>query len=378
MRIPNSKPYFSGKENVYIAEAISRSHISGDGWYTEQVEGFIRRTFNAYHVLMTTSGTHALEMAALLIGLKPGDEVILPSFTFSTTACAVMLRGAHPVFAEIKKSTLNIDPRDVKDKITSKTRAIICVHYAGIGCDMDEILAIAKQHDLYVIEDAAQGVNAKYNHKYLGTIGDFGCYSFHGTKNYTCGEGGALIINPKNQAILERAEAIRNKGTNRSQFLRGDIDKYTWTEVGSSYTPSEILMAHLFAQFSVLEEIQRKRKAIYGNYHQYMQVYEAKGILRTLQIPEECEPNYHLFCVLFNEEAIRDKVMGTLRNRGIEASIHYLPLHSSPLGQQLGYAAEDLPITEQASRCLLRLPMYAGLTEQEQEYVMDIFKGIFI
>lgn len=372
--IPNTKPFYTGVEQAYIAKAIAKGHISGDGFYTKQVAELMCASFHANRILMTTSATHALEMVALLIGLGPGDEVIMPSYTFSSTACAVMLRGAKPVFAEIKHDTLCIDPQAIEEKITSKTKAIICVHYAGVSCDMDEILDLARKHLLYVIEDAAQGVNAKYKGKYLGTLGDLGCYSFHSTKNYTCGEGGALLINKQDKAMLERAEIIRNKGTNRSQFLRGDVAKYTWTDIGSSYTPSEILMATLLAQLEAREEIQAKREVIYRYYRNHLPEHQAKGLFRTQYIPQACESNYHLFAVIFIEEEVRDKVMKILRSKGIEASIHFLPLHSSPMGQKLGYRPEDLPITEKVSSCLLRLPMYAALTEVELEYIVAHFK----
>ncbi|MFA6942211.1 MAG: dTDP-4-amino-4,6-dideoxygalactose transaminase [Clostridiaceae bacterium] len=376
MDIPNTKPYWTGKESKYIADALNSNQVSGDGHYTELVANFIQDNFNSGKVFMTTSGTHALEMAAILIGLKPGDEVIMPSFTFPSTACSIMLRGAKPIFAEVLENTLNIDPEDLQRKITAKTRAVIPVHYAGIGCEMDKIMEIAEKNELYVIEDAAQAVNAKYKGKFLGTWGHFGCYSFHGTKNYTSGEGGALLINLNNDKIIQKAEAVWQKGTNRAQFLRGDVDKYNWVDVGSSYTPSDLLMAVLFAQLSDMQNITDKRKSVYSRYQSQLSKYEEQGRLRMLRIPEDCESNYHLFCVIFKNEITRDKVKYELSKRCITATIHYLPLHSSPMGRKLGYCPDELKLTEMVSKCLLRLPLYPGLTEPEVEYVITSFSEV--
>lgn len=370
MNIPSHKPYWSEKEQKNILDALARGQISGDGCYTELVSAFIENNYGVKKVLMTTSGTHALDMAAILAGLEPDDEVIMPSFTFSSTANAVLLRGAKPVFAEITAETLNIDSDDIENKITVKTKAVIPVHYAGVACDMDRIMAIAAKHGLKVIEDAAQGVNAQYRGRYLGTIGDYGCYSFHGTKNYTCGEGGALLINRENTQIIEKAEIIRQKGTNRCHFLQGNVDKYNWLDTGSSYSPSDLLMAVLLAQLEAVPEITAKRKAVYTAYRNAFEPYEKQGILKMMEIPPDCTPNYHIFWVIFSSQAIRDMVLNGLKGRGVAASFHFLPLHSSPMGETMEYQPDDLPVTENSAKCLLRLPLYAGMTEAELHYVI--------
>ncbi|MGI1657600.1 MAG: dTDP-4-amino-4,6-dideoxygalactose transaminase [Desulfitobacterium sp.] len=376
MNIPSFKPYLSEKEKKYVIDAMERSQISGDGYYTERVTAFIENSFKAHKALMMTSGTHALELAAILANLGPDDEVIMPSFTFSSTANAVLLRGAKPVFAEVEANTLNIDPADLERKITTKTKAMIPVHYAGVACDMDRLMAIASNHHLQVIEDAAQGVNAKYRGRNLGTIGDFGCYSFHGTKNYTCGEGGALLINQKNTQLIEKAEIIRQKGTNRCQFLRGDVHNYNWLDWGSSYSPSDMLMAVLLAQLEAMQEITEKRKAVYAAYRNAFEPYEKQGILRMMEIPSECDANYHIFWVMFNSQAIRDFVLAELKSRGVAASFHFLPLHSSPMGRKMGYKPSDLPITEKSAQGLLRLPLYAGMTEDEYHFVLKAAEAV--
>ncbi|AGA70383.1 TDP-4-keto-6-deoxy-D-glucose transaminase [Desulfitobacterium dichloroeliminans LMG P-21439] len=376
MNIPSYKPYVSEKEKTYVIDALERGQISGDGFYTERVVAFIEKSFKASKALMMTSGTHALELAVILADLGPDDEVIMPSFTFSSTANAVLLRGAKPVFIEVKADTLNIDPVDLERKITAKTKAIIPVHYAGVACDMDRLMTIAANHHLQVIEDAAQGVNAKYRGQYLGTIGDFGCYSFHGTKNYTCGEGGALLIHEKNTQIIEKAEISRQKGTNRSQFLRGDVHNYNWLDQGSSYSPSDLLMAVLLAQLEVMQEITEQRKAIYTLYRNAFEPYEKQGILKVMEIPPECESNYHIFWVMFDRQVIRDFVLAELKSRGVAASFHFLPLHSSPMGRKMGYQPSDLPVTEKSAQGLLRLPLYAGMTEGEYHYVIKTTEAV--
>lgn len=376
MNIPSYKPYLSEKEKVNILDALERGQISGDGYYTERVSAFIENSFGVRKALMTSSGTHALEMASILTGLEPEDEVIMPSFTFSSTANAIILRGAKPVFAEVNPDNLNIEPEDIERKITEKTKVIIPVHYAGVACKMDRIMAIARSNNLMVIEDAAQGVNAKYRGQYLGTIADFGCYSFHGTKNYTCGEGGALLINQDSAQIIDKAEVIRQKGTNRCQFLRGDINKYNWIDTGSSYSPSDLLMAVLLAQLEDMQEIKEKRKVVYKLYRNVFEQYEKRGILTMMRVPKECDSNYHIFWVLFNTEEIRDYVLKELNRRGVAASFHYLPLHSSPMGRKIGYKPNDLPVTEKSAMCLLRLPLYAGMTETETEYTMQIVETV--
>lgn len=376
MNIPSYKSYWTEKVKKNVLDALDRGQISGDGYYTERVSAFIENYFGVRKVLMTTSGTHALEMAAILTGLEPDDEVIMPSFTFSSTANAVLLCGAKPVFAEVKVDDLNVDPDDIERKITAKTKAIISVHYAGVACDMDRIMATALSHNLKVIEDAAQGVNAKYREQYLGTIGDFGCYSFHGTKNYICGEGGALLVNQENTQIIEKAEVIRQKGTNRCLFLRGDANKYNWIDAGSSYSPSDLLMAVLLAQLEDMQEITEKRKAVYTVYRNAFEPYEKREILKMMQIPRECDPNYHIFWVIFKTQELRDFVLTELNRRGVAASFHYLPLHSSPMGKKMGYKPSDLPVTENSAKCLLRLPIYAGMTESELYYVIQSVETI--
>lgn len=309
-------------------------------------------------------------MAAILLDLKEGDEVILPSYTFVSTANAIVLRGAKPVFADICEDTLNIDPKDIENKITDKTKAIFLVHYAGVSCDMDSIMNIAKKYNIKVVEDAAQAVNAKYKDKYLGTIGDIGCYSFHETKNYSCGEGGAILINA-DENMGKRAEIIREKGTNRSQFFRGEVDKYSWVDVGSSYLPSDILAAMLYAQFEKLDEIQERRRSVYEKYHNGLKDLERQGKIRLPIIPQYCKSNYHMFYILLNSEKERNYLMDKLKENGISAVFHYIPLHTSPMGLKLGYKQSDLPKTEDLSGRLLRLPMYGELEERDINYIIE-------
>jgi dTDP-4-amino-4,6-dideoxygalactose transaminase len=371
MKIPFNKIYYEGKELSYIEDTMKRGRISGDGHYTQLVTSFLREKFMVDKILMTTSATHALEMAAILIDIRPGDEVIMPSLTFPSTANAIMLRGGVPVFAEIQENTLNIDPMDIKSKITSRTKAILPVHYGGISCDMDEIMDIATKNNLFVIEDAAQAVNSKYKNKFLGTIGHIGCYSFHGTKNYVSGEGGAIAINYDNTDLIKRAEIIRQKGTNRNEFLRGEVEKYSWVDIGSSYGPSDILMAILYAQIQNLDEIKAKRKIINDYYNKSITKYIKSGIIKnSTYIPNNCESNYHLFYLVFQSEKIRDSVIYKLREKEIYATTHFMPLHSSKRGIELGYHVEDLPITEKIGRCLLRLPMYTEMSNDEMNYVV--------
>ncbi|WP_341540157.1 dTDP-4-amino-4,6-dideoxygalactose transaminase [Hydrogenispora ethanolica] len=374
--IPFYKPYYTGAEESYIRDAMARNRISGDGFYTAKVKEFIEEMFSVYKVFLTTSATHALEMAALLLNLEPGDEVLMPSFTFPSTANAVVLRGARPVFVEIQASTLNIDPADLEEKITPRSKAIIPVHYAGIGCEMDQIMSLAREHQLQVIEDAAQAVNASYRGRYLGTWGQMGCYSFHETKNITCGEGGALLINVGDTEMIQRAEQIIQKGTNRRQFIDGEVDRYTWVNWGSSYTPSEVLTAFLYAQFMELERITAKRRMIHGAYTHYLLPYARSGKIGIPVIPSACQSNYHLYYILFPTETARKNAQKALASSGIETAFHYVPLHSSPMGQRLGYRSGDLPLTEDLSRRLLRLPFFTGMTDSEIEYVMEHVTGI--
>lgn len=381
MQIPFNRPYLTGNEIRYMEDVLHTlsegGHISGDGKYSKLVQTFFQSRFGARKALMTTSCTSALELATRLLDLKPGDEVIVPSYTFSSTVNPVLLAGAKPVFADVQEDTLNIDPADIRKKITQKTRAIYPVHYGGVSCAMDEIMEIAQEHDLNVVEDAAQGVNAKYKGKYLGTMGDFGCYSFHETKNYVCGEGGALLINVDDPKIIERAEIIREKGTNRGQFHRGEVDKYTWVDVGSSYLPSDLLAAFLHAQLENLDEIQDMRMNVWNAYYSALKPFEDRGKIRLPVVPDYAEHNAHLFYVLFHDELVRDLVMNHLKEKGIHAVFHYIPLHSAPVGLGLGYKKEDLPVTENISGRLLRLPMYAGMTREQFRYVRDQLQIVF-
>jgi len=380
MKVPFNRPYITGTELKYIEDLIRNIKtgwtISGDGYYTKKVNDFFESRFSATKALMTTSCTSALELATHLLNLQPGDEVIVPSFTFVSTVNPVLLVGAKPVFAEIKEDTLNIDPDDIRRKLNSKTKAIYPMHYAGVACEMDEIMEIASENNLAVVEDAAQGVNAQYKNKYLGTIGDFGCYSFHETKNYVCGEGGALLINRDDKTVQERAEVIREKGTNRSKFYRGEIDKYSWVDIGSSYLPSDILAAFLYAQLEKLDEIQQSRVRVYNAYKVALKPFEDKRLLRLPIVPDYAQHNAHLFYILFNDHATRDIVMDRLTAMGILAVFHYIPLHSAPMGMKLGYKEGALPITESISRRLLRLPMYAGMTNEELEYVISALNSV--
>lgn len=372
-----NKPYYTGNEEKYISDAMKRDKICGDGFYTKKVNEFMENKFKTNKALMTTSCSSALDMSCLLLNLKEDDEVILPSFTFVSTANSIVLRGAKCVFADINPDTLVIDLEDVKKKITQKTKAIMVVHYAGVSCDMEELMTIAKENNLYVIEDAAQAVNAKYKGKYLGTIGDLGCYSFHETKNYSCGEGGALLINCLDKDISDRAEIIREKGTNRSKFYRGEVDKYTWVDMGSSLLPSDLLSAFLYAQFEQIDEINNMRGEVFDNYNKGLKELETRGLLRRPIIPEYNEINYHMFYIILNSEKERNGLMNYLKAKDILSVFHYLPLHTSPMGMRMGYSVGDLPITEDLSARLLRLPMYAGLKKEEVNYIIDCIKEYF-
>lgn len=367
-RIPFNKPFIVGKELYYIGKAVTLGNIGGDGYFTQSCCRLLEERFGIHRVLMTPSCTASLEMAAMLLDLGPGDEVIMPSFTFVSTANAVARLGARPVFVEVRPDTLNLDDALVEEAITPRTKAIWPVHYAGIGCEMDRILTVAGKYGLRIVEDAAQGVNAWHNGRALGSLGALGTYSFHETKNYICGEGGALCIN--DPALVERAEIIRDKGTNRRQFFRGQVDKYTWVELGSSYVPSEICCAFLYAQLELLDAITERRRKIYQFYQDQLAPLEAEGLLRLPRIPDGCRTNYHLFYVLLPNLATRDGLIAHLRSHGIQAVFHYVPLHSSPMGLKMGYAEGDLPLTEDLSVRLLRLPFYHEITEDEQAQVV--------
>ena len=372
IKIPFNSPYLTGKELIYLQESLKSGNIVGNAGFTRKCEELLEKSFSAKKILLTNSCTDALEMASLLTGLKPGDEVLVPSFTFVSTVNAFILRGARPVFVDIREDTLNIDETKIDEKITEKTKAIFPVHYAGVSCEMDAITDTAKRYNLFVVEDAAQGVNAKYNGQYLGTIGDIGTYSFHGTKNYTCGEGGAIVINNNN--FIERAEIIREKGTNKSKFLRGEIDKYTWVDIGSSYLVSDMLAAFLLAQLENLDEISKKRKEIFDYYYENLEKLQTAGELKLPSVPGNCETNYHLFYVILNSEDKRNNIIKRLREHGIQAVFHYVPLHTSPMGIKYGYKAGDLPVTESMSSRLLRLPLYPHLEKDSQKYIIDSLK----
>jgi dTDP-4-amino-4,6-dideoxygalactose transaminase len=367
-RIPFNKPFIAGKELYYIAQAVTLNNIAGDGRFTQQCSRLLEERFGIEKVLLVPSCTAALEMAALLLDLGPDDEVILPSFTFVSTANAFVRLGARPVFVDVRPDTLNIDDALIEDAITPRTRAIFPVHYAGVGCEMDRIMAIAEKYHLRVVEDAAQGVNALYNGRALGSIGHLGCYSFHETKNFICGEGGALCLNSPEH--IERAEILRDKGTNRKQFFRGQVDKYTWVDVGSSYVPSELCSAFLYAQLELMDEISQRRREIYLRYRQQLKPLEGKGLLKLPTVPEDCDSNFHLLYILLPDQATRNGLIHHLESHDICAVFHYVPLHSSPMGQKFGYRDGQLPVTEDVSGRLLRLPFYYEITEAEQAEVV--------
>jgi dTDP-4-amino-4,6-dideoxygalactose transaminase len=377
-KIDFHKVYLNGKEKKYIQDALNRGSISGDGFYTKKVSEFLEEKFDLTKVLMTTSATHALEMAAQLIGLKAGDEVIMPSFSFSSTANAVIKTGARPVFAEVKLNSFNLDPADFKSKITARTKAVIAVHYAGVSCEMKEIKKIAKKNNIYIIEDAAHAVNSFYQGKAAGSMGDFGCYSFHGSKNFVSGEGGALIINSDQKKLIEKAEIIREKGTNRSSFLRGEINKYNWVGEGSSYLPSDILMALLLAQLEQIDYITKQRKKIFEFYNQHLKGFLVEDFLEIIpQIPEDRKSNYHLYYLKLKNQKIRDFILNKLRKKGIEAAFHFQPLHASPMGKKIGYQTKDLKLTNQIAAAMLRLPIYPDLSSVDLRYIIKELKHVF-
>jgi len=371
--IPFNKPYVAGNELAYVAEAIELGNISGDGLFTRRCQQLLEQRFGIGRVLLMPSCTAALETAAMLFDIGPGDEVILPSYTFVSTANAFVRLGARPVFVEIRADTLNIDAATIEAAITPRTRAICAVHYAGVACEMEAILAIAERYGLRVVEDAAQGVHAYYHGRALGSLAPLGCYSFHATKNYTCGEGGALCINDR--ALIERAEILREKGTDRSKFSRGEVDKYTWVDVGSSYVPSEISSAFLFGQLERLEPIAERRRAIFERYRTELQPLADHGLLRLPFIPPGCVINYHMFHVLVADQPTRDALVDHLRRRSISAPFHYVPLHTSPMGERLGYVPGDLPLTEALAGRTLRLPFFYAITEEQQRTVVREIGG---
>lgn len=369
MKIPFNIPAVVGTEQKYIGDAISRRKLCGDNYYTKLCNELIENKYKAQKSLLTTSCTHALELAAILCDIKPDDEVIMPSYTFVSTANAFVLRGAKIVFVDIRPDTQNIDENLIEKAITDKTKAIVPVHYAGVSCEMDKILEIAKQYNLYVVEDAAQGVNAYYKGQALGTMGDFGCYSFHETKNYTMGEGGALLIRSQENNI--RSEIIREKGTNRAEFLLGMVDKYTWVSEGSSYLPSDLNAAYLYAQLQSAETINEKRRSIWNQYYYLLKDLQDKEKIQLPYIPQDCQHNAHMFYIKSRDIEERTYLIDFLRKKGITAPFHYIPLHSSVQGKKCGvFSGEDRYTTDTSDR-LLRLPMYVDLTTSEIEYVCE-------
>lgn len=363
----NIAPY-SGNEIEYMMQAVKNKKICGDGPFTKKCHQWFEERFGAQKVLLTTSGTTALEMATILCGLKEGHEVILPSYTFSSTATSIVLTGAKLVFVDIRPDTMNIDETKIEAAITDKTRAIIVVHYAGVACEMDTIMDIARRHNLKVIEDAAQGVMSTYRGRYLGTIGDFGCYSFHETKNYSMGEGGALVIN--HPEYNERAEILREKGTNRAKFFRGQVDKYTWVDYGSSYLPSDLNAAYLYAQLEKADEINEKRLKIWNCYNEAFKNLQEAGKLELPTIPDECVHNAHMYYIKLKDLKQRTEFLSYMRENGICSVFHYIPLHSSSAGMRFGtFHGEDKYTTLESER-LARLPMYYGLKEADLEYVI--------
>lgn len=368
--IPFGWPYMTGKELYYIAEAHFNGTLSGDGPFTKKCHVWLEEHTRCPKALLTHSCTAALEMAAILLNTQPGDEVIMPSFTFVSTANAFVLRGGVPVFVDIREDTLNLNERLIESAITPRTKAIVPVHYAGVACEMDTIMTIATRHQLKVVEDAAQGVMASYRGRQLGSIGDLGAYSFHQTKNVISGEGGALLINDVSMGL--RAEIIREKGTDRSRFYRGEIDKYTWQEPGSSFLPGELIAAFLWAQLEEAERITHERLLAWKRYDELLRPFESMGAIRCPVVPEECTHNAHMYYVLLKDASHRRIVLEDLEKQGINAVFHYVPLHSSPAGRRYGRSHGDLPVTNSIAERLIRLPLWVGLTRDQQEDVVDV------
>lgn len=368
-------PPYCGKEEEYVIQAIRNHKICGDGEFTKKCSKWIEEKTGTEKALLTTSCTHATEMAALLCEIKPGDEVIMPSYTFVSTADAFVLRGAKAVFVDIRPDTMNIDETKIEAAITKKTKAIVPVHYAGVACEMDTIMDIARRHNLLVIEDAAQGVMSTYKGKALGTIGDYGCYSFHETKNYSMGEGGALLI--KNADMIENAEILREKGTNRSKFFRGQIDKYTWVNYGSSYLPSELNAAYLWAELEMANEINENRLKSWNRYYSGLKELADQGIIELPTVPEGCEHNAHMFYIKAKDLEERTRLIAFMKEHGIGCVFHYIPLHSAPAGRKFGrFHGEDRYTTKESER-LMRLPMYYGLKEEDIEKVIGTIKTFY-
>lgn len=376
MSTPFNKPFIIGPELEYIADAVTRGHLSGDGHYTKLCHQWLEQQLGAKRALLTHSCTAALEMAAILCDIQPGDEVIMPSYTFVSTANAFVLRGGVPVFVDIRPDTLNLDETLIAAAITPKTRAIVPVHYAGVACEMDAIMTIARRHDLLVVEDAAQAVQADYKGRHPGAIGDLGCLSFHETKNVISGEGGALLIN--NPDLIERAEIIREKGTNRSKFFRGEVDKYTWVDIGSSFLPSELIGAFLWAQLQHAAEISKRRRQLCALYQEVLQDVADAGLLQLPQAdPEGIAGNGHMFYLFTRTAAERGALLAHLKAAGVHAVFHYVPLHSSPAGRKFGRTAGALPVTEDRAERLVRLPLYYNLGEDDARAIAGQVRGFY-
>ena len=369
-------PPCTGKEFEYIKEAVKAQHICGDGAFTKKCSEWLEKKTGASKVLLTTSCTHALEMAALLCDIKEGDEVIMPSYTFVSTADAFVLRGAKIVFVDVNPKTMNIDENLIEDAITPKTKVIAVVHYAGVACEMDTIMDIAKRHNLLVVEDAAQGMMSTYKGKALGTIGDFGCYSFHETKNYSMGEGGALLI--KDAKYIEQAEILREKGTDRSKYYRGQVDKYRWMDFGSSYLPSDMNAAYLYAQLEIADEINEKRLSDWNKYFEALKPLADEGLIELPYIPNDREHNAHMFYIKCKDMTVRTQFIDFMKQSDILTVFHYVPLHSAPAGEKFGrFFKEDVYTTKESDR-LVRLPMYYSLTKEDQDYIISKIKDFFL
>lgn len=375
IKIPFNKPFITGKEYKYIKNAINKGQISGNGFFTKKCERWFEDNFHCRRLLLTHSCTAALEMAAIILDIKEGDEVIMPSFTFVSTANAFVLRGAKIVFVDIRPDTMNIDERKIEEAITPKTRAIIPVHYGGVGCEMDVIMRIAKKYKLFVVEDAAQGVMAKYKDKYLGTIGHMGCYSFHETKNYTCGEGGAIVLNDKR--LIKRAEIIREKGTDRARFLRGQVDKYTWVDIGSSYIPAELNAAFLFAQLEKAKEISRRRMEDWNSYLDGLTPLAEKGLINLPHIPAECSHSAHMFYIKVKNIKERSRLIEYLKKHGILSIFHYVPLHASKAGRKYGrFSGRDIWTSKESKR-ILRLPLFTDLSQKDAYKIIRLIDKFY-
>lgn len=367
--IPLNRVFLTGREVEYFQAALESGRVSGDGPFTERCQALLEGATGAPKALLTTSCTHALEMAAILLDVEPGDEIVVPSFTFVSTANAFVLRGARPVFVDVREETGNLDPTLLEGVVGPATRAIVVVHYAGVGCEMEEIAEVSRAHGVPIVEDNAHGLFGGYRDRVLGTIGDLAAQSFHETKNFSCGEGGALLIN--RPELVERAEIVREKGTDRKRFFRGEVDRYTWRDLGSSYLPSDLLAAVLLAQLEAREEIQRRRERIWRTYERELAEWARANGVRRPHVPAECDPAYHLYYLIMPSREDRGRFIASLRERGVFATFHYVPLHLSEMGRRFGARPGDCPVTEEISARMVRLPFYTGMSESEQSMVIE-------